>query len=167
MVKFNYILHNVLRNIEKLVLSILKHLQLRIRILVLMIFFSVYRFEIIFYGRQISIPNAKGKKKGSRTLWLRVDLAKCNISWFWFQLLLRTQSVLAVERLSLMKAIKRRWVIPALHQCTRLLITTNFPPHRLLHFSKRKVQPASSLQPQAMLFINKVNSRLSQEWAPL
>ena len=28
-----------------------------------MIFFSVYRFEIIFYGRQISIPNAKGKKK--------------------------------------------------------------------------------------------------------
>ena len=27
-----------------------------------MIFFSVYRFEILFYGRQISIPNAKGKK---------------------------------------------------------------------------------------------------------
>ena len=33
-----------------------------------MIFFSVYRFEIIFYGRQISIPNGpntKGKKNGS------------------------------------------------------------------------------------------------------
>ena len=68
MVKFNYILHNVLRNIEKMVLSTLKQLQLRIRILVLMIFFSVYRFEIIFYGREISIPNAKGKKHGSRTL---------------------------------------------------------------------------------------------------
>ena len=54
------------------------------------------------------------------------------------------------------RAIKRRWVIPALHQCTRLLITTNFPLHRLLHIPKREVQLASKWQTLAMSFIKKL-----------
>ena len=53
------------------------------------------------------------------------------------------------------RAIKRRWVIPALHQCTRLLITTNFPLHRLLHFPKREVQLASKWRTLAMSFMKK------------
>ena len=54
------------------------------------------------------------------------------------------------------RAMKRRWVIPALHQCTRLLITTNFPLHRLLHIPKREVQLASKWQTLAMSFIKKL-----------
>ena len=54
------------------------------------------------------------------------------------------------------RAMKRRWVIPALHQCTRLLITTNFPLHHLLHIPKREVQLASKWQTLAMSFIKKL-----------
>ena len=112
-------------------------------------------------GRKGLDPVSRGsiyKKKEKKLDPELFDVRFClwNISCFWFQLLLRTQCVLAVERQLMTRGIKRRWVIPALHQCTRLLITTNFPPHRLLHFPKREVQLASKWQTLAMSFINKL-----------